>query len=238
MRAHGKGKSASDVAKRRVPTQARSLRRYEAILTAAAEAFADHGFDATTMEGIAARADTSIGSLYQFFPNKLAVFRELAQRGLALSRETFAKLLGPNPAARPWRELVDVMVDGYRELQQHPTMRAIFGNIQLYGEYAEDDAVLLRDMTTTVATLCGVWAPHLEVDRRTVIAQLIVNTVATAELLIARENERGDDLVAETKKLVIRYLEPYVELPSKSKAKASVKSKAKSRSKSRAKPRR
>ena len=215
VRADKKGKSASAASKRRVPTQARSLRRYEAILTAAADAFADHGFEATTMEGIAARADTSIGSLYQFFPNKLAVFRELAQRGLALSRETFAKLLGPNPAARPWRELVEVMVDGYRELQQHPTMRAIFGNIQLYGEYAEDDAVLLRDMTTTVATLCGVWAPHLEAHQRTVIATLVVNTVATAELLIAREDELGDDLVEETKTLVIRYLEPYVEPPAK-----------------------
>lgn len=211
MKPKNKAKAGRSGHQRRVPTQARSLRRYEAILEAAAEAFADHGFEATTMEGIAARADTSIGSLYQFFPNKLAVFRELASRALALSRQTFAELLGPDPAKRSWRELVEVVVDGYRELQREPAMRAIFTNIQLYGEFAEEDAILLGEMTETVAALCGAWAPHLPLARRRVIARLVVNTVATAELVIAREDDIAEALAAETKQLIIRYLAPYIE---------------------------
>ena len=205
-----KRKTAGEGDKRRVPTQARSLRRFESILSAAALAFADHGFEATTMDGIAARADTSIGSLYQFFPNKLAVFREVASRALVLTRQTFAEAMGPNPAQRPWRELVEIVVDAYRELQSNPVMRAVFSNIQLYGEYADEDAAQLREMTATVAALLSVWSPQLAPKTREVVGRLMVNTVATAMLLIANEPDTADELVVQTKLLLTRYLEPLV----------------------------
>ncbi|MEM6993204.1 MAG: TetR/AcrR family transcriptional regulator [Myxococcota bacterium] len=211
MKAESKGKAAGEGTKRRVPTQARSLRRYEAIVAAAAVAFADHGFEATTMEGIAAGAETSIGSLYQFFPNKLALFREVATRAMALSRQTFAESMGPNPVARPWRELVDVVVDSYRAMHRDPLMRAVFNNMQLYGEYVDEEVAQLQEMTMAVAMLLGVWAPQLSPTQREVSATMVVNTVAAAMLLIAREEARADDLVAETKILVVRYLEPLVE---------------------------
>ncbi len=198
---------------RRVPTQARSLRRYESIIAAAAEAFADHGYEATTMEGIAARADTSIGSLYQFFPNKMALFHELARRVLEMSRQTFATAMGPNPAERPWRELVEIVIDGYRELHRSPLSQAVFGNIALYGEYADEDAAQLREMTAVVALVLGVWSPKLSQSEREVISTLVVNTVATSMLVILQHPERADDLVAQTKLLVMRYLEPLVEQP-------------------------
>jgi len=54
----------------RIPQRARGRARVAALLAAAGEAFADRGYDATTMTGIAARAGASIGSLYQFFPTK------------------------------------------------------------------------------------------------------------------------------------------------------------------------
>ena len=57
---------------RRVPVQERSKKRLEAILEAAARLFAGSGYEQTTMEGIAEAAGTSIGSVYQFFPNKLS----------------------------------------------------------------------------------------------------------------------------------------------------------------------
>ena len=62
---------------RRVPTQERARRRVARILDAAALVFAEQGFEAATMEDIAARAETSIGSIYQFFPNKLAIFDDI-----------------------------------------------------------------------------------------------------------------------------------------------------------------
>jgi AcrR family transcriptional regulator len=50
------------------------------IVEAADRVFADVGYEAATMEQIAERAETSIGSVYQFFPNKGALFEALCDR--------------------------------------------------------------------------------------------------------------------------------------------------------------
>ena len=57
----------------RTPRRARGQLRVEALLAAAAGVFASKGFDAATMTEIAARSESSIGSLYQFFRTKEAV---------------------------------------------------------------------------------------------------------------------------------------------------------------------
>jgi AcrR family transcriptional regulator len=54
----------------RAPQRERGRARVAALLAAAGAAFAERGYDATTMTEIAARAGASIGSLYQFFPTK------------------------------------------------------------------------------------------------------------------------------------------------------------------------
>ncbi len=63
---------------RRLPQQARGQHRVTRLLDAAAEVFAEIGYDRTTTNAIAIRANTSIGSLYQFFPNKVAILNALA----------------------------------------------------------------------------------------------------------------------------------------------------------------
>jgi AcrR family transcriptional regulator len=63
--------------------QERGKRRIAAILDVAAEVFADVGYDAATTNAIAARAEISPGSLYQFFPNKEAIAEALAARYVA-----------------------------------------------------------------------------------------------------------------------------------------------------------
>ncbi len=62
---------------RRKPRQVRAELTRERILTAAAHVFAEHGYAAGTTNRIAERARISIGSLYQYFPNKDAILAEL-----------------------------------------------------------------------------------------------------------------------------------------------------------------
>ena len=50
-----------------------------AMLDAAADVFAEAGFDAATMTAIAERSGSSIGALYQYFPNKLALAKALRE---------------------------------------------------------------------------------------------------------------------------------------------------------------
>lgn len=54
----------------RLPKRQRGHERVAILLEAAARVFLDKGYDAATMTEIAAAANSSIGSLYQFFPTK------------------------------------------------------------------------------------------------------------------------------------------------------------------------
>ncbi|QEE46713.1 TetR/AcrR family transcriptional regulator [Rhizobium sp. WL3] len=65
---------------RKKPQQERSIQRLEAILEAAVELFLEKGIAETTMSEVAQRAGISIGSLYQFFPQKAAVIKALHDR--------------------------------------------------------------------------------------------------------------------------------------------------------------
>jgi AcrR family transcriptional regulator len=62
--------SGSSIGARKQPRQARSKQLVDAVLQAAAEVFAEHGYARANTNRIAERAGVSVGSLYQYFPNK------------------------------------------------------------------------------------------------------------------------------------------------------------------------
>jgi len=62
---------------RRIPQQMRGRRRVDGFLCAAAALITELGYERTTMSAIAKRARSSIGSLYQFFPDKKSVAEAL-----------------------------------------------------------------------------------------------------------------------------------------------------------------
>lgn len=71
------------------PKQKRGRQRVDAILNAASELFAAVGYESATIIEIAARADTSVGSMYQFFANKEAILYALVERYVASASLTF-----------------------------------------------------------------------------------------------------------------------------------------------------
>ena len=68
---------------RKKPLQERSRKTVEVILDAAAQVFTEKGFSGGTTNHIAERAGVSIGSLYQYFPNKDSILVGLLERHLA-----------------------------------------------------------------------------------------------------------------------------------------------------------
>jgi len=92
------GHSARALRPRKAPRQTRSRETVRAILRAAAQVFGARGYAASTTNHIAARAGVSIGSLYEYFPNKDALLVALMEAHLgegqallaAAAEETFA----------------------------------------------------------------------------------------------------------------------------------------------------
>ncbi|WP_431227624.1 TetR family transcriptional regulator [Burkholderia contaminans] len=70
-------RSNARIATRKQPRQARSTQLVEAVLQAAVQVLATEGAQRFTMARVAERAGVSVGSLYQYFPNKAAVLFRL-----------------------------------------------------------------------------------------------------------------------------------------------------------------
>lgn len=75
--------SGASAAARKRPTQMRSQQTVDRIVDAAARIYSERGYSATTTNHIAQAANVSIGSLYQYFPNKDALLVALEERHLA-----------------------------------------------------------------------------------------------------------------------------------------------------------
>ena len=67
---------------RKAPRQQRSRATVDVIVEAAARVLGRRGWARFTTNEIAAVAGVSVGSLYQYFPNKLAIAEAIRQRHL------------------------------------------------------------------------------------------------------------------------------------------------------------
>ncbi|MBX3490835.1 TetR/AcrR family transcriptional regulator [Parvibaculum sp.] len=94
---------AAGSAKNRVrkPVQRRSEATVDTILEAAAQIFRTYGAKGATTNRIAERAGVSIGSIYQYFPNKEALLVALMERHIGSSIELLGKTLRASEDAEP-----------------------------------------------------------------------------------------------------------------------------------------
>ena len=109
--------SNRQVEPRRKPRQVRAELTRDRILTAAAHVFSEHGYAAGTTNRIADQARVSIGSLYQYFPNKDAILAELLVRHIDRGRWEQADHLDLSPGSLETvvRALVRDAVDAHRD---------------------------------------------------------------------------------------------------------------------------
>jgi AcrR family transcriptional regulator len=100
------------LAPRRRPSQDRSRDRVERILDATAALLAgDTPVDKITTAAIAEEAGVPIGSVYQYFPNKLAVLAELARRVMEQVDRKTASLITEDFGVLPWDQAIDRAID-------------------------------------------------------------------------------------------------------------------------------
>ncbi|MDP3858664.1 MAG: TetR/AcrR family transcriptional regulator [Stagnimonas sp.] len=71
-----------DLRIKKQPTQGRAKATVEALLDSAAQLLASEGYAAVSTNRVAERAGVSIGSLYEYFPNKQALIAEALARAL------------------------------------------------------------------------------------------------------------------------------------------------------------
>jgi len=199
---------------RRRPLQERSRQRLERILDAAAQLFADEGYDAATMEAIALRAETSIGSLYQFFPNKVAVFDAVAARYLERSRALFDAMWA-SAADESWPALLDGFIDGFFAFHASDVgFRAVWRSLRLSPAFVAAGEKLNRAFSRRVEDVLAREAPDLPAERRRLVARVLVEIVSSMLVFSTRTDSRhAARIQEETKVLLRRYLGAYAAEP-------------------------
>jgi AcrR family transcriptional regulator len=86
-----RARRTSRTSPRKEPQQERSRALFETILTAATRVLVKEGYEAATTNRIAEAAGISVGSLYQYFPNKESIVGQLLDRHANAMWEVFAQ---------------------------------------------------------------------------------------------------------------------------------------------------
>lgn len=188
---------------RRHAKQERSRATVEALLEAAARVLAAKGYAGATTNRIAATAGASVGTLYEYFANKEAVFDALIQQEIArLVAAIEAEAIDPDaPLGATLRRVLGVAMsamrhgpDLVRALEQVPG--AVFRRRLV---------VARRSVVALTRRLLEVRRHELRVDDLDLAAFLVVSTAEGIGVNASRE-QFGDRLAGEVATLLTFYL--------------------------------
>jgi AcrR family transcriptional regulator len=219
-RAAGRGhrkRAAPPLEPRKQPRQERSSKVVDRILDAALILTREMGTKTPTTLAIARRAGLSVGSIYQYYPNKEAILLDLARRWLAAFPEVIAKRVeAPRPANRDeFREEVrKLFIDTSRLYLENaslmPVIEAISGNPDLRPIQIEYDDQIIA--------LYAAWLKHVnpalqgEVASR--LGEVMMEVGHVCRIVGLRKNRKAFDLIeGDVETMWLALVIPYLDLP-------------------------
>ena len=188
---------------RKQARQARAKVTQEAIVEAAARILEEQGRDALTTNRIALRAGVSIGSLYQYFPNKEAIFAAIirAKRAELLAR--MERALADSASLSP-EEAADALVRaGMMHQFTRPRLalevEALEPHLRLQEETAETSARIADLVLQTIRRIDPAAGPGEAGDVVALCKGLIRDAALT-------DGPGGEDLHRRCMRAVLGYL--------------------------------
>jgi AcrR family transcriptional regulator len=197
--------SQTEIAPRRLPIQLRGEKRVTELLQAAAAIFAEVGYDAATMRDIAGRAGASIGSLYQFFPNKDVIARALKTQYCEELKKLWAALVAESSKTRTSR-LVDQFLNvTISAIEEHPAIIRLMDAPRSTNPAAD----IRESLRQQLVELFLARKPQMSPINAHRYAEITVQMVrALLWLYVDTEPTEREALVAEIKSALVSYLSP------------------------------
>lgn len=194
---------------RKRPRQERAEATVEALLQATAELLVQGGPEGATTNDIARRAGASIGSLYQYFPNKQALFAELLRRHVLTQRATFERAVaGAEGVSLP--AIVGAMVQGILAVQRvNPELHRVLLSHQAQLDPEGLLTQLERDAEAVAAVLLAQMPEQTRIaDPELAAAVAVRAVVGVVSRTTERDTARLEDpaLEAATVEMLLRYL--------------------------------
>jgi AcrR family transcriptional regulator len=180
---------AAPIAPRKQPKQDRSRRLVEHILAGAVRVLTREGAAAFTTIRVAEAAGVSVGSLYQYFPNKESILVRLQEEEWASTGRMLEGILGDRRRSAAVRLRAAMRAFFRSECDEAPLRRALGSAGPLYRETAHAREQRERGMPILHALLDEA-APGLPRRRRAFAADLYIATMASLGAQIS-ETVRG-----------------------------------------------
>jgi AcrR family transcriptional regulator len=195
-------------APRRTPTQERGQRRVAELLRASERVMAEVGYDAATMCAIAQRAHASIGSLYQFFPNKEAIAETLRARSIADVEALWRPLAERAPQATAERIVRDIVAAYIALARRHPAFIALLAAPPTVNSWQR--RALIRER---IADVLRRREPRIAAPEALTTGAVVHEIIRGALGLYARAKagKEKEAIVAEFHAVLLGYLRPKLE---------------------------
>lgn len=198
---------------RRQPKQQRGKERVEKILDAAAAVFDEVGYEAATTHLIATKAGTAIGSLYQFFPDKAAIFKAMELRHTERVKLMWAQINTSKIVQLPLRQMIHMLASTVAGLFEQPVSRVVF--VQFYTArqiFQSIDESMTQEAINFMASLLTQRNSALSKAQCNLLAEVCVHS-SNAVMLAALRNpepQHRQQLAEQIEELLVSYLEPHV----------------------------
>jgi len=199
---------------RKLPNQRRSRERVENILKCAAELIAQAGSDAMRMSELAKLAEISIGSLYQYFPDKGAIIQTLAERYNAESRACIEAGLADVNSGDELVEAFGALIDEYYEIfLADPVICDVWSGTQADKTLRDIELDASRENATIlVAVLTRLGSVASQQDLAATAFMILHLSEATMRLAISVERGEGEQLVRAFKRMAQAELRRIVDI--------------------------
>jgi AcrR family transcriptional regulator len=185
------------------PQQERSARRLASFLDAAAELFVERGYEATTMTAIAEHSGSSIGALYNYFPDKPAVALALLGQYAQEMEEQWRPLM-EQAENLSHREFASLFIERITKIfQARPAyLRLLAAPIRL-----RRDPAVKRALRANIANAFRAKNPSLSGERAALAANVTLQIVRGLITLYGESDDKAKDLIVEEfKKALTLYL--------------------------------
>jgi len=188
---------------RKMPNQRRSIERVEKMLGCAIQLIAENGSDAMRMSELAKLAGVSIGSLYQYFPDKSAIIQTLAERYNAQGKDCIKAGLAHVRTVDELCAAFGALVDEYYALfLAEPVMRDIWSGTQADKVLREIELANSRDNGADLAHVLARLQPDAGEDELGASAFLVMHLgEATMRLAISVDQCEGEKIVGVYKRM-------------------------------------
>jgi AcrR family transcriptional regulator len=165
---------------RKRPRQARAQATFDAIVEAAARILAEDGGLRLTTNRIAARAGVSVGSLYQYFPERRAIVRALLEREVLRAESLRPPAI--DDQTRPLAERVRLVVDWHFDVHAaHPALAKALRKIARDAVPNEEVRRFARLRTSRVAgTLASLGVPTADVATAATVVDTCLDALTDA----------------------------------------------------------